>query len=318
MADESESATGPGRGGDAGAVTVERRDPGEVFALLGDGTRVGILRALDDAEAETLTFSQLRERVGTADSGRFNYHLKKLVGSFVRRDDDGYTLTLAGRRVVGALVAGTYTATVSIDPVPVDAPCPSCDAGLVLDYADERVRIHCVDCGAFRNEFSFPPGTLDQFDREELPAAADRWLRSTFQRVIAGFCTNCGGRVDGRLVVNYRDDDEGGVSSDGANDDREPDTRVVYECRQCDSESNASPFVVAFHHPGGIAFFHDHGLDVTSAPTWEVFRRLDDSGVDVSGADPTRARVHADVDGERLTVDVGPDGGVERVERADR
>ncbi|MFC4359422.1 winged helix-turn-helix domain-containing protein [Halobium salinum] len=312
-------ATGQGDDVETGAVTVERREPEETFALLGDETRVAILRALDEADEDALTFSQLRERVGTADSGRFNYHLKKLVGSFVRRGDDGdgYTLTLAGRRVVGALVAGTYTATVSIDPIPVDAPCPNCDGRLVLDYADERVRVHCADCGVFRNEFAFPPGTLGQFDREELPEAADRWLQSTFQRVIAGFCTNCGGRVDSRLVADYRGGDggEGGGSDEGTGHDREPDTRIVYECRQCDSESNASPFIVSLRHPTGVAFFHDHGVDVTTAPTWEAFGRFDDYDVDVVATDPTRARVSVDLDGERLTVDIDPDGRVESSER---
>ncbi|WP_438267488.1 DUF7347 domain-containing protein [Haladaptatus halobius] len=47
-----------------------------------------------------LTFSELRERVGIRDTGRFNYHLSKLRERFVRETDDGYDLGHAGERVI--------------------------------------------------------------------------------------------------------------------------------------------------------------------------------------------------------------------------
>jgi hypothetical protein len=156
----------------------------------------------------------------------------------------------------------------------VGAPCPECDGPLVLDYADERARIRCTDCGGFRNEFAFPRGTLHQFDRAALPAAADRWPRSTFERVVAGFCPNCGGRVDSRLVADYptavgtagrdRPRRDGRPGRRGRTDrcGSRSGSRVVYDCRRCGAGSNAPPFVVV-------------------------------------------------LGGERLLVTVGPDGGVE-------
>jgi hypothetical protein len=75
--------------------------PDEAFAILGDETRLNIVRVLwqtgalheyDDIDdsASTLSFSELRKRVNVSDNGRFNYHLSKLVPHFVRKTDGGY------------------------------------------------------------------------------------------------------------------------------------------------------------------------------------------------------------------------------------
>lgn len=83
-------------------------EPSEAFAVLGSATRAAIVEALGDAE-RSLAFAELRERVGVADSGQFNYRLSKLRGAFVHRTDGGeYVLTYAGRRIVGAVFASTY------------------------------------------------------------------------------------------------------------------------------------------------------------------------------------------------------------------
>ncbi|QLG63982.1 winged helix-turn-helix transcriptional regulator [Halorarum salinum] len=65
--------------------------------------RVAILRELAAADGP-LRFSELRERVGMCDTGRFNYHLGELRDRFVREEDGGYVLGHAGERVV--LAAG--------------------------------------------------------------------------------------------------------------------------------------------------------------------------------------------------------------------
>ena len=104
---------------------IEHEPPEEVFGLLGNRLRVDILRALADGDPPVV-FSTLRDKVEERDSGRFNYHLRKLVGTFVRETDAGYELTLAGRRVVGALVAGTYTDDATLAATDINDPCPEC------------------------------------------------------------------------------------------------------------------------------------------------------------------------------------------------
>ncbi|MFB6220087.1 MAG: winged helix-turn-helix domain-containing protein [Halolamina sp.] len=88
---------------------MQEADPTDALAVLGDETRVAILRALAEAD-EPLPFSDLRRRAGIEDPGRFNYHLSALREYFVREADGGYALRHAGSRVVAAAgVAETET-----------------------------------------------------------------------------------------------------------------------------------------------------------------------------------------------------------------
>ncbi|MGQ5516099.1 winged helix-turn-helix domain-containing protein [Halococcus saccharolyticus] len=107
-------------------MTHSTVDPTDALSALGNETRVAILRELADAD-DTLSFSDLRDRVGIRDSGKFNYHLSELCAYFVRETESGYELGHAGTRVIDA-------ATSRDEPVPrddsdaVDASetCPVC------------------------------------------------------------------------------------------------------------------------------------------------------------------------------------------------
>ena len=93
-----------------------------------------------------LGFSELMERVNVADSGRFNYHLTKVVGTFVKKSDDGYALRGPGQLLYEALVAGTLTDRQSIEPFSVD-DCPDCNGKLSVAYhSDHLITVKCVDC----------------------------------------------------------------------------------------------------------------------------------------------------------------------------
>ncbi len=281
---------------DTNGISVERRPPEAVFALLGNETRLAVLRALVEAEGP-LAFSELRERVGAPDSGGFNYHLGKLVGTFVKQGEDGYELTLAGLQLVGALVAGTYTATATLEPIELDDVCPTCGEGpLVVTYEDEHAHVRCADCEDFHNQFSFPPGTIDQYDRDELPEAFDRWLWTLFGRVTAGFCVNCAGRLTGELDAD------------------EDSPRIEWRCERCGDVASASAATPVRYHPAAQGFFHDHGIDPRTTPSWRLAPRRD-VDVTVGGRE---AVVELTLDGETLTARVGADGTVSDVARSGR
>lgn len=288
-------------------VHVERHSPEATFSLLGNETRVAILQALAESPNEPTSFSAIRERVGERDSGKFNYHLKKLTGTFVRRTDDGYELTVAGMQVVGALIAGTYTADATMDPVDVDDPCPNCGSSpLRVEYDDEYVRVRCPSCEAWENRFPFPPGTLDQYEAPELPAAFDRWMRTVFERIVAGFCHNCAGRMRGELQDTRDDEDE------------TDDVRVEWLCDRCGELAMASPRRPLLHHPAVIGFAYDHGVDLTRTPSWRTGLSRATTDVDVVSEDPLRAAVTVTLDGDTCTATLDPDGTVASVERSDR
>ena len=111
---------------------VQEADPTEALAVLGDETRIAILRVLADAE-EPLAFTELRQRAGVDDAGRFNYHLSELREYFVREADGGYALREAGSRVVAAAgVAGVPDAEATGEVVDggesdeASSTCPVC------------------------------------------------------------------------------------------------------------------------------------------------------------------------------------------------
>ncbi|WP_232703473.1 winged helix-turn-helix domain-containing protein [Halobacterium wangiae] len=278
---------------DEATAAVERQPPEAAFALLSNDLRVAMLRALGEA-ADPLAFSELRERVGEADSGKFNYHLGKLTGNFVTQGDDGYELSLAGRRVYGAILSGQYTADASVDPFEFEGPCPFCGhETLVAEYADERARLYCPDCEVWRNEFSFPPASLDQFERAALPAAFDRWMLATVVKVLQGFCANCGGRVDGTLVPTESD--------------LPMDLAARFECRRCGDELRSSPTLPVLFDPTAVAFFEAHGVDVFADPSWRYFGPDDEFAVSTADGDEPTATVRVALGDDELTATVGPD-----------
>ncbi len=278
---------------------VERRPPKDVFGLLGNETRIAILYALAESPEETVPFSVLRDRVGTRDSGRFNYHLGKLAGHFVRKTEDGYELTVAGSGIVGALRAGRYTADVSIEPIELDDPCPRCEGTITAAYEDEHVRMECADCGEWGSRFTFPPGTIEQFDRDVLPETFDRWLKTTVERTVAGFCSNCSGRLDGYLQ---------------ADPDRIEGVAAGFECERCGVVAEMYPSALLLTHPAVIAFYRDHGIDVRSTPSWEIDRRSDRS-IDRLNADPLRIRVEITIDDEAIVATIDETASITSIER---
>ena len=285
---------------DQEASAVDRRTPAEAFGLLDNEMRLSILEVLSDASGP-LSFSELRERVGERDSGKFNYHLGKLAGHFVRRTESGYELTLAGDQIVGALLAGTYTADVSLDPIDIDSECPSCGGGpLVAAYSGEHVEVRCTDCESWYNRFTFPPGTVEQFDREELPDAFDRWLRTTFQRIVAGFCLTCSGRMVGQLEL-----------AEG----RPEGAQATFHCDRCGDTATASPSMALFFHPAVMGFYHDHGIDVTRTPTWEVSTRQDELDTELVSEYPVTVRVTVRIDDEILEATIDELAQVTTVDR---
>lgn len=266
---------------------VRRHSAEDTFALLSDETRIGILQALHEAQGETLSFSELREALGTPDSGRFNYHLSKLADHFIRKTETGYELTYAGRSVVGSLLAGTYTATAELPPIDVpDSRCLECGGPLRIGYEDEHVRIFCTDCEETMLQFVFPPGTFEQFDRTELPMALNRWIRTMFAQSVAGFCPNCSGRLDRSI-------------------DRDEKGRLVatYDCPRCGTPVTASIGATLLFEPAVISFAHENGVDLLETPFWEL-DWLREGNTTVVSTDPLAIRVRVTVGGDILDVTV--------------
>ncbi|WP_439028277.1 ArsR/SmtB family transcription factor [Haloarchaeobius sp. DT45] len=288
---------------------MEPRDPSEdvshgaAFALLGNETRVAILRELWKTATEgPVPFSELRERVGMRDSGQFNYHLTKLTDTFVRKvepedDEDGeggYTLRYAGIAVVGAILAGTYQQAGFDEPVPVDGACLRCGGTLELAYEHERANLSCTECDEFTLQANVPAGVFSERDHAETPALFDRWIRTQVDQVAAGFCMLCQGPTSFEVGLG------GGTGLDAADDE---EALVRYECERCGAGVFATVTEAMTRHPAVVSFYYDHGIDVREEPTWALDWLLDD--VTVVSEDPLVVSFDVTLDDEtlRLTVD---------------
>ena len=91
---------------------VDPDDVAGVFDLLSDETRLRIVRELyRHAQCEPgdpgLGFSALGKRVDVDDTGRFNYHLRRLRGPLVEKRDQGYVLTPLGYALGPLVLEGT-------------------------------------------------------------------------------------------------------------------------------------------------------------------------------------------------------------------
>lgn len=282
---------------------VETADPTEVFTAIADDTRMEILQALWDRRDEAVTFSELHGAVSVEDSGQFNYHLSKLVGSFVRDSKEGYHLTQAGKQVIGALASGTYTMETSLEPIELDGSCWYCGGTQTFHYEDEVVDVTCDSCPVAWKT-GVPPAVLVDTGREDVPRVASDFLRSQFQHITSGFCWRCHGRTSASIQT-AREMPGADIQQEEMPDEFSGNVEdlpmVRYECIRCESTSTVTLNGVFLDHPAVISFYDDHGIDYREEYVWE-FPRLDIDGLSITDRDPFRAEVTYLAGDESLTV----------------
>jgi hypothetical protein len=252
--------------------------------VVGDPTRLRILRALFEAGTGPLSFSALREATGMRDSGLFNYHLGKLVGPFVEKDERGYTLRYAGQQVVGAVVSGTYTADLELGPVALDATCRTCGGTLEASYAADHGQVACGDCGEVLTRYRMPPGLFADRDPATLPALLHAWVRLDVLRMDAGICPVCLGHAAGTLTTDP--------------------PAVTFACSRCGMHAGTGVQGTVLDHPAVVAFHHERGVDLRSGPLWALDWLFDPDALTVLETDSPRVRVTATLDGDELGCEV--------------
>ena len=291
---------------------IEATDPDAAFAALADDTRIAILRTLGGTDGYEATFSELREAVGMRDSGQFNYHLDKLRGQFLTKTDDGYRLTLAGVHVHGALLAGAYTKTGTLDPVSLDEPCPACGGVRTFRYDGEMARFECADCRV-SSFFPVPPGVFAGYDTDEWPGVAERYFREYLRHADSGFCPVCDGRMDGRLADRLAQEDP---EKDLPEDYREFPT-FRYACERCEHGIAGDLGSGLLLRPPVVAFHHDNGVDVRDTPL-SRFQTVGTDDAEIVSRDPLRVRLTYTAGGETLVLTVDDVLEIQETDRSDR
>lgn len=277
-------------------------EPAEAFAIIGNETRLDILEELWAASERPVRFSDLRRRVGMRDSAQFNYHLGKMTGKFVRKTDGGYDFKSAGRKVVSAILGGSFTGHPDVGPIELPEACVVCGDPLQASYADEHMAVECPDCGHGHGEFPFPPGGFhDRSDGEVMRAYNER-VRHLHCLAADGVCPECNGRMVTEIV-------EEPVESLGT------DVHVIHRCQQCRHELRSPVGLVLLDTADVVTFYRDHGIDLCSEPYWSLSWCVTDEHLVIRSRNPWELEISITLDDETLAVTLDGDLAVLNIER---
>ncbi|EMA28031.1 winged helix-turn-helix domain-containing protein [Haloarcula japonica] len=277
--------------GHLGTEFTERLLPAEAFSLLGNDTRIDILQAMVDADADEapVGFTELFERVDIVDSANFNYHLQKLTGHFIKQTEDGYEFRHPGRKVVSSIFAGTLTDRAQLGFFPVDGSCHACGGDLHGWYVDEVLSIACVDCTTVLVRYPFPPGGIDERTPAELLQAFHHYVRHHYCMAADGVCPECTGPVETEPI---RDPSE-------ANNF---DVTVEHACQRCGYDLQSSVGVNLLDNAEVLVFHSERGIDLSTEPFWHFEWCVSDEHTEIVSEDPLRLRVTIQCEGDELHV----------------
>jgi hypothetical protein len=280
-------------------------DLDDAFGALANELRIETLRILWENRMDPLSFSELQTRLDLYDSGKFNYHLDRLVPEFVRKTGEGYVLTHAGRQVIGAAVSGSLTEADEVDIGPVPAgDCMFCDGELAARYDRGRVVVDCPDCEELMAAMPVPPSAVADLEPERLPAVFSDYLLTLTDRVSRGFCIRCSGRVEPTLTA----------LSPAESVAHRPALNVRFDCPACGNETNLNAGAVVLNHPAVASFLFDAGVDPRTACAWELTSMLDPD-TEVVSEDPLGVRLDVELDGGTLSLVLDESASVVEYER---
>jgi DNA-directed RNA polymerase subunit RPC12/RpoP len=286
----------------------------DAFAALANPLRVGIVRALGETAADDpqevtflpfdhpergLSYTALRDRVPVDDNGQFNYHLDKVVGSYLEKHDDQYRLTWLGILAYRFLVVGRFSAAPVTRQFDLDEPCHRCGEGVTARYTeDQLLYVDCTGCGLRTMMIHVPQHGIANASREALlSAGATRYL-THIESLTAGHCPWCSGRV--------------AASIHRSTDPRRGQPVVTYLCRACGGVYFPSVGGTLLSHPAVVAFCHERGVDLSRYP-WTIPFAFDPDRATVTSTDPFRVVVDVQYEGDCCLVTVDRDRSVRSV-----
>lgn len=290
--------------------------PDAAFSVLGNETRIDILRTLGEAEGP-LPFTELRDAVGIPQGAQFNYHLDKLAGHFVAKTDEGYELDQAGRRVVQAILSGAVTHDPTLEPTAIDFPCRYCGTPIEVGYSQGRMRMTCQNCGGtfddpqyqpapeqvdetFGNigNLPLPPAGIQGRSAAEVMRAAATVAHLEAKAAASNVCPRCSAPVE-QSIASVCDDHD--ASSGPCNHcDHRLAVRIRFRCTNCIYERATSPVMALHNHPDVLSFAAAHGRNTTDRGIeWGW-----DYDEEVFSTEPLKARFTFTIDDEALVVTV--------------
>lgn len=288
----------------------------DAFAILGEETRLQILQALGEADGP-VTFSELFERIEYDDSANYTYHLRQLVGHFVRKTEDGYRLRLAGKRIVEAIYSGVVTDEITVERTPTDHACMYCGNETELAYHDEVVVVYCAACEGRIGKtglgedwpvsaedvvgyVSIPPAGVYGRTPTEILEAAGIWTVADIQSIARDVCPRCAATLD-RSVDVCPDHTSGDEFCERCN--HQFGVAVDVTCSNCIFGTRSPYPAQALGTVELVAFMTEHGIDPFASNGFH----LSSCEEEIVSADPLEARYTFRTDGEELILEIGAD-----------
>lgn len=294
----------------------------DAFKRVGSTTRLAILLALWEAyepfsDDNTLSFSELLDRVDYDTSGNFSYHLERLEGHFVESASGGYRLKQAGHKIVRAVIAGTGLTETTLAPTEIGVDCMMCGESLAIVYENEQLYTVCTGCeGKFTQSeerpagmimgFAFDPAGLARPSAEEIFAASVFRAMQKFTMQMGGLCPACSGPVDSSIHV-CEDHDPDGICQNCGRRDK---IQARWVCGICKNAGHGPPGPNLLLHTRVATFYANRGLDIgyeaNDFPTVvRTLKAMSNHQQEVISREPLRVRVtiHYGDDQLRLVID---------------
>lgn len=230
----------------------------ETLSLLSDDTRLEIIEALATQRRDTpfspeMSFSALADEVGISDTGRFNYHLDKLRGSFIEKTDEGYTLNVAGHTIVAA-VLGVSVETRSQYEKTLRDECHVCETPVTVERNGDFVSVTCENGHGFAE--MLPPRLETNVDISTAAELAAVRAVGNIRQARRGLCPRCAGQIEWSLTR----DETGEV------DPYDSSISMLGLCQTCGMLYAGSPEGFVFFESPVIARLRELGFDVWADP----------------------------------------------------
>jgi hypothetical protein len=293
---ESAAFHGPETDADSSVALAEAAD---AFAAVGNEYRIEILRALAAVEGYPVAYSDLRKHLDEQDTGRLNYHLKELLGRFVwKQPDEGYGLTLSGRRLVSSILAGRYHDDETTRSTPAPGACVSCGAAaLRLEQPGQRGLLVCTECDTEHVNASFPIGAWNGRPDEAVPAVFDQYVMRVGRNAKDGICPECTAAMESEPVADVL----GFAYAMG------------YDCTACPRWTVVPFGTLAWFDDNVRTFLHRAGVDTDERPFWTVRGIVEQDALSVEDTDPLVVTVEFEADDAACVVTLGDGGNVTHV-----
>jgi hypothetical protein len=273
----------------------------DVFELVDHPGRLSIVEVLIDAQrtdGETrLRFTDLRDRSDIDDTGRFNYHLDQLLGTFVTKTEAGYRLSSYAHRITAPMMGGIYDPERATDAVATPGECPDCGSDLLIETDETVPRLVCEQEHVVNQGLLGYPGVVGDYPPDAASEALGRINAQSVELAVAGTCPTCHGPVDGEITESAADS-----------------YHFEAPCDTCGNQFAHTVGGCVQTHPEVVSFLYDHGVDVRQTEPWAL-PFVYPGRETVASTDPLRLSVDVHRGGETLTVTVDRTAAVVSTER---